>query len=172
MYQVGQWIIYGGEGECQVEAIGPLAMRGANREKLYYTLAPAYRSGKVYAPVDGQVFSRPILSRDEAEALVRAIPGMKPDVCREKNLRLLTAHYQNLLSSHQCEDLVQIIKAAHVRRQERRSSGAKPGQVDERFMKRAEDLLYGELAVALGMERDQVSDYITQTAKETAGQAG
>ena len=39
-------------------------------------------------------------------------------------------------------------------------------------MKRAEDLLYGELAVALGMERDQVSDYITQTAKETAGQAG
>ena len=129
-------------------------------------------SGKVYAPVDGQVFSRPILSRDEAEALVRAIPGMKPDVCREKNLRLLTAHYQNLLSSHQCEDLVQIIKAAHVRRQERRSSGAKPGQVDERFMKRAEDLLYGELAVALGMERDQVSDYITQTAKETAGQAG
>ena len=89
MYQVGQWIIYGGEGACQVEAIGPLAMRGANREKLYYTLAPAYRSGKVYAPVDGQVFSRPILSRDEAEALVRAIPGMKPDVCREKNLRLV-----------------------------------------------------------------------------------
>ena len=32
MYQVGQWIIYGGEGACQVEAIGPLAMRGANRE--------------------------------------------------------------------------------------------------------------------------------------------
>ena len=93
-------------------------------------------------------------------------------MCREKNLRLLTAHYQNLLSSHQCEDLVQIIKAAHVRRQERRSSGAKPGQVDERFMKRAEDLLYGELAVALGMERDQVGDYITQTAKEDGWPGG
>lgn len=172
MYQVGQWIIYGGEGACRVEAIGPLAMRGASRDRLYYTLAPAQRSGKVYVPVDGQVFTRPVLSREEAEALVQAIPDMEAPVCRERNLRLLTAHYQNLLNSHQCEDLVQIIKAAHVRRRERRSHGAKPGQVDERFLKRAEDLLYGELSVALGIGREQVHEYISQTVKDAEGQAG
>ena len=37
---------------------------------------------------------------------------------------------------------------------------AKLGVVDQRYMKRAEDLLYGELAVALGIERDEVLPYI------------
>ena len=31
---------------------------------------------------------------------------------------------------------------------------------DEKFLRRAEDLLFGELAVALDISRDKVTDYI------------
>lgn len=34
------------------------------------------------------------------------------------------------------------------------------GQVDERFMKQAEELLFSELAVALEIQRDEVREYI------------
>lgn len=36
----------------------------------------------------------------------------------------------------------------------------KLGQVDEKFMKRAEELLFGELSGSLGIPRDKVQEYI------------
>ena len=59
MYQIGDKIVYGGEGVCLVEAVGPLDIPGSSQERLYYTLAPLYRSGRIYAPVDSTVCSRP-----------------------------------------------------------------------------------------------------------------
>ena len=56
--------------------------------------------------------------------------------------------------------MIVLIKTARRKAQARRARGVKPGQVDERYMKRAEDLLCGELAVALEMSRDEVSGYI------------
>lgn len=162
MYRVGEMIIYGGEGVCRVEAVGKLNMSGISREKDYYTLAPLYRDGKIYAPVDTKVFMRPVISREDAQRLIRSIPDIQAPPCHERNLRLINEHYQTLLRSHQCEDMVQLIKATYERSQTRQSHGSKPGQVDERYQKRAEDLLYGELAVALDMPRDQVSGYIAR----------
>lgn len=170
MYQVGEMIIYGGEGVCRVEAVGRLQMSGINKEKLYYTLSPLYRDGKVYTPVDTPVFMRPVISKEEAEALIRAIPTIQAAVCPDRNLRLLNEHYQALIRSHQCVDMVQLIKAAYEKSRVRKSQGSKPGQVDERYMKRAEELLHGELAVALGIPRDEVGDYITQVVEGAAGQ--
>ncbi len=40
------------------------------------------------------------------------------------------------------------------------------GQVDARFMKRAEDMLYGELSVALDIPKDQVQAYIGRRVHE------
>lgn len=162
MYQVGEMIIYGGEGVCRVEAVGKLRMAGVNKEKDYYTLSPLYRDGKIYTPVDTQVFMRPVISREEAEALIRSIPDIQAAACSERNLRLLNEHYQSLIRSRDCTDMVQVIKAAYEKRQERKSQGGKPSQVDERYMKRAEELLHGELAVALGIDRSEVGDYISR----------
>ena len=167
MYQVGEMVIYGSEGVCRVEAIGPVNMQGASKDKEYYTLAPLYRSGKIYIPVDTKVFMRPVISRDAAMALIRSIPDIQANVGSERNLRLRSEQYHALISTHQCEDMVQIIKSAYSRQQSRHSHGDKPGQMDERYRKRAEDLLHGELAVALGMERDEVADFISKTLQET-----
>ena len=44
-------------------------------------------------------------------------------------------------------------------------AGRQPGKVDARFRKRAEELLYGELSVALGIPQDSVPQYIHQKLK-------
>lgn len=160
MFEIGEYIVYGGEGVCQVEAIGPLEKPGTAMGKLYYTLAPLYRDGKIYIPVDTSVFMRPVLSRKSAEELVRSIPDICGEAYEERSVRAVNEYYQNLLHSHSCTDMVQLIKTAYQKQEERHAHGGKPSQIDERYMKRAEDLLYGELAVSLGISKDQVCGYI------------
>ena len=40
--------------------------------------------------------------------------------------------------------------------------------MDERYLKRAEELLYGELAVALDIPREEVAGYIAAEAERQA----
>ena len=169
MYQPGDLIVYGGEGVCRVEAIGPLKLSDMKSDKLYYTLQPVYRTGTVFAPVAGKVFMRPIISREQAEALVRSIPQVQEQHLDSRNLRATGEYYQKMLSSHDGADLVQLIKTIYCKRQTAQAAGRKGGQVDERYRKRAEETLYGELAVALDIPKDSVEDYIKEIIeKETA----
>ena len=170
MYQLGDLIIYGGEGVCRVEAVGPLALSDMKSDKLYYTLQPLYRTGTVFAPVEGKVFMRPVMGREEAEALVRSIPDIQENRLEGRNLRVAGEYYQKMLDSHDCADLVQLIKTIYVKQQTAHAAGRKGGQVDERYRKRAEDTLYGELAVALDIPKDEVEAYIYKVieAQKTA----
>ena len=166
MYQPGDLIIYGGEGVCRVESVGPLALSDVKSDKLYYTLQPIYRSGTVFAPVENKVFMRPVIDREEAEGLVRAIPDIEERHLEGHNLRIAGEYYQKMTDSHNCADLVQLIKTIYSKQQSAQAAGRKGGQVDERYRKRAEDTLYGELAVALGIPKDEVEAYIHRVIEE------
>ena len=52
MFSPGELVVYGGEGVCRVENIGPAEIAGADKRKLYYTLRPLYRTGRVITPVE------------------------------------------------------------------------------------------------------------------------
>lgn len=155
MYQIGQQVVCGGSGVCTVAQIGPRETGG----RLYYTLIPRYGTETIYAPVDGKVFLRPILTRKEAEALIAAIPTIPPAPVEGNNSQLRTQYYRAALRSHSCGDLVRLIKTIYQHSQGRRRS-MRPSQLDETYRKRAEDLLNGELAAALELEREQVPRYI------------
>ena len=147
MFDMGAYIIYGGEGVCVVEDIGCPNVSGANKDKLY-------------APVDTPVFMRPVISREEAIDLIRAIPGVNGELYESMNLRFLTEHYQKAIQRYECIGLVKLIKDVVEKRRYAAEHGKKLGQIDERFMKRAEDMLYGELAVALDIDRGEVDGYV------------
>ena len=83
MYSVGEKIVYGENGVCTVIKIAPLEISGASKDKLYYYLAPLIGTGVYYSPVDSGAFMRPVISREEAEALIDAIPGIAPAVCND-----------------------------------------------------------------------------------------
>ena len=156
MYEIGQLIVYGNEGVCRVEEIGTPKISGVDKHRDYYTLAPIYREGKVFTPVDSKVFMRPVISREEALALIDRIPAMTAEV------------NEHCLQNYTCADLLQLIKDVRAKRCRMIERGKKLGLVDERYMKRAEEMLHGELAVALGMTREQVPQFIS----DALGDAG
>lgn len=161
MYQVGEWIYYGNVGACQVVGIRKMKIPGMDREQLYYTLQPFEDSCSISTPADGgKIFMRPLLSKEEAEELIAAIPDIHVQAYYNPVLRQLSEHYEDMLNTHDCRNLIRMTMSIYHKQQEAQESKKKLGAVDERFMKKAEDLLYGELAVALGIEKKKVPAYI------------
>lgn len=166
VYQVGELVVYGTEGVCRVEKVGPLEMQGAQKDVDYYTLSPIYHSGTIFAPVDTGVLMRPVLTRDEAEALIDRIPDIPEQASPITNPRLLSEQYRASLKSGDCVELVRLIRGVYAKGRAAAKKGRHLGQVDERSLKQAADMLHGELAAALGMEVDQVEDYICRRMEQ------
>lgn len=164
MYKVGELIFYGGTGVCRVESIEDRPAAGGSRK--YYVLRPTCQSGKIYIPVDTTVFMRPVISREEAERLIDAIPGIKAEAIRERSFTQLAARYDQLMAAHDCESLVRLVMSIHEKKRYAESHGRKFGQIDARYMKRAETLLYGELSAALELDFDKVQPYIESRVSE------
>lgn len=172
MYQAGEFIVYGTNSVCRVESIGKPPFE-TEEDKLYYTLVPVTGTETIYIPTDSPVFTRPVISREKAEELISSIPDIEEDhfVCH--SVRMANEHYQEALQSHDCEELVQLIKTVYAKS---RRHGRRVSQVDQRYRKRAEELLNSELSVALGIPLKEVPAYINQrigksekkTAKKTA----
>ena len=156
MFELGDKIIYGENGVCTVEKIAPLDISGASKDKLYYHLKPLIGTGEYFAPVDGGAFMRPVISRSEAEALVAAMPEIEPAVCHDNRFNHVDAFYKELFKLHTCEALVSIVKGLQSRISNRKSKSSRA----EATMRRAKDMLHGELSVALDMDVAEVEDYL------------
>ena len=156
MYSIGDKIIYGENGVCTVDRIAALPMAGSPRDKMYYHLSPFVGTGVYFAPVDSNVFMRPVISREEAEALIDAMPGIEPAVCNDNRFNHVDAFYKELFRRHSCEALVAIVKGLRQRMAERKTKSS----LAEATLKRAKDMLHGELAVALEIDLKDVEEYI------------
>lgn len=156
MFKVGDMIVYGRTGVCRVERIEE------NKNGRFYALMPLYQNCSILTPVEGKVFMRPVISRDEAEELIAALPDLEAQPCEGKGLRELTDRYQASIDSHDCREWAAMTKSIYAKRRIALREKRKFGAVDERFMKEGEALLLGELAVALDLPPEQVKGYIDQ----------
>lgn len=163
MFQIGELVVYGGEGVCRVESIGVPAIAGMDKQRQYYTLQPLYRSGQVLTPVDTKVLMRPIMTAEAARAFIAALPGLPPQAPPEGGMRVAKEHYHAVCATYDCAAMAAMIKHTARRRQWALRHGKKISQLDERFTRRAEDQLYGELAAALSLARDDMETYIRQS---------
>ncbi|WP_417044506.1 CarD family transcriptional regulator [Dysosmobacter sp.] len=163
IFQIGELVVYGTTGVCRVEEITRPEMSGAGRGKLYYLLKPLHQDGVIYTPVENsKVPMRSIISAQEAEALIDLIPSIQAEAVYTPTLQALAQHYQGLLRGINCEDLLRLMMSIYCKQQEAQSKNRRLGMVDERYMKQAERLLYGELSAALDIPFDEVQPYISR----------
>ena len=167
MFQKGEYIMYGNIGVCQVEDVGaPSHISAAEPGRLYYTLRPVYQTGIIYIPTDTKIFMRPLLKKEEVLELIERIPEIKEEQIEGRNLRVLSDHYEASFRTHACEDLIQLIKTIYVKGRNVRQNGRQLGQTDQRYFKRAEELLYGEFAVALEMPFEKVKPHLERILEQ------
>lgn len=165
MYQVGEYVIYGGNGVCRVDAIGTLPIDSIDPSKTYYTLIPVFQTGIIYAPTDVPIKMRPIISAQEAWTLISKISASPDETALPADAKLIAAEYQSMLETYDCTNLFRLIRTIYAKNKEAIAQNRSYGQTDDRFMRRAKELLYGELAMALGISFDKVEDTITKAVE-------
>jgi CarD family transcriptional regulator len=167
MFQVNDHVVFGTHGICAVRAIGTLNMSVADTKRLYYTLEPLYESQQsaIYTPVDNnKTPMRRAITREEAWKLIDRIPEIEIVSCADE--RSQEDQYKTIIQKNECTGWIQIIKTLYLSKQKRLAEGKKNIAKDEQYLKQAEDMLYGELAAALDVDKLEVRDIITQHVEE------
>ncbi len=170
MFRLGDKVIYGNDGVCEVVAITEKTFPGGSEKRPYYTLKPLYQEYMIHTPVNNsKVFIRPVITREEAEKLIAEIPSYDVPAPGNRLRKEAVASYQESIRSHDCRDLFEMTMGIYAKRQSAALAKRAFGAMDEQFMKRAEELLFGELAVALDIPKEDVPEYIKSRLREAQG---
>ena len=166
MFEIGEYIVYGNTGVCRVEEVTKMPVPGTRDAKLYYALEPVYRKGcRVFTPVDNQkVKMRPVLTQQEADDLIGRIKEI--DILWVKDEKNREQIYKDAIRTCNCEELVKIIKTLYLRKEKRLAAGKKVTSSDARYLHLAEESLYGELSVVMGIPKDEMEAFIYNRVKE------
>ena len=140
----------------------PIDISGADKDRLYYVLAPVGDgSGRIYAPTDNQkITMRKVISREEADQLIEDMPKIEQlwvpdDRQREARYKGGNEHLRLPCVGQHCKDTIHQKTGAH-------GTGKKITALDERYMRTAENELYSELSLTLGIPKDEMEQYIRE----------
>lgn len=161
MFKENDLVVYQGAGVCKITSIQPVDFGVKGEKKPYYYLEPLYQKGLIYAPVDSsEIKIREIICREEAQSLMGDIAHVDPDRFKGTSVQQTVTYYQQILDSHNCRDLLSMIKGLYLKELEAAERNKKLGQIDRKYLRRAEDLLFGELATVLDLSKDRVQTHI------------
>lgn len=166
MFEKGEYIIYGTSGVCRIEDITTMDMVGVPDDKLFYVLSPSsQKGGRIFTPVENQkTVMRRVMSKKEAEELIEEITDIEELWITNEKMR--EENYKECMRSGDCRDWIRIIKTLYLRKQQRNAQGKRITATDERYLKLAEDYLYSELEIPLGIPKSEVEAYIIRKVEE------
>ena len=77
MFQVGERIIYGSRGVCEIADVTCLKREGIPKDRVYYVLKPLWnKDSTILTPVDNdRIIMRSLITKDEAEKLISEMPA-------------------------------------------------------------------------------------------------
>lgn len=161
-YSVGDTVVYGGSGVCEISEIKDVSF-GRERPQKYYILKPLFvnQAMVVYVPMKNENLvakMQPIISRDEAIDLIKDINNMNIDWIEDRNLRKDT--YNDILSSGERKDIIAVIRVINSRRKILEEDGKTLNMQDEKILYEAQKRMDAEFAVALDIGIEDVYEYI------------
>lgn len=163
MYQIGDMVLYGMEGVCEITGKEHRATAGVEGD--YYVLKPVENGqSTVWVPAGNPQLvhkMRKLLSAQEVYQLIHQMAS-QPVMPWENNDRARRDHFQEILRSGDRKSLISMIRTLYLHQQELAAKGKKLHLSDEKQMKEAEKQLHEEFAHVLHIDRDQVVPFIVQ----------
>lgn len=168
MHSVGEKIVYGGAGLMEIVDVREECFADIPRK--YYVLRELASSSdsQTFVPVDNEKLTAsmyPILTKEEAHTLLSRINSI-PCLEWHSDNRIRAEKFKSIIDSGDREKLISLIKTVHEENSRRRKEGKKNSLADENALRKAERLLYSELAEVLGADENEISQIILQTTCE------
>lgn len=166
MYQVGDRVIYGIHGVCQVVAVEQ--RRVDRKEQTYLALEPVGNSGSRFmVPTHNEAAMsklKNMLSIPELEVLLRddtLHSGQWLPVESRRKQR-----YRELTSGGDRRAILEMICTVYRHREAQSAIGKSVHQCDENFLREAERLIAGEIAVVMDISLQQALVYLREMLKK------
>lgn len=167
MFQVNDTIMYGTQGICTIVDITEKDFMGTKKE--YYVLKPmSDKASTLFAPVNNEKAEskmRRILTEEQIYELIESMPKEEAEWIDNENQRKEV--YKKIIAGGNHTELIRMIKALYIHKQEREADGKHLYLSDERFFKEAERILYDEFQYVLKIERNELLPLIFKKIEES-----
>lgn len=155
-YEIGDVVMYGVSGACEVVEIGSLAFAGP--DKIYYTLRPVYDGrSTIYVPMSKEDdITRKSISEDVAKKFFddhESFEGLDVEVTREE--------CDPIIKSGDYLTLARLITSIRNLRKQNKKVHKSLNIQEEKILQDAERVFFSEMAVALGLTMNEVIDEYT-----------
>lgn len=166
MFQVNDYVVYGKYCVCRVEDICTPPFEVVDNNTKYYVLKPiGIKGNTIYTPVENNMaVLRSIMTKEEAMDLIHKVPELDTIIVESEKCREML--YRNSMSKGDSEELMKLIKTIHFRKEECLANGKKVSSTDEKYLRLAEESLFGELSCTFGISIDEVKNFFIQQVKQ------
>lgn len=161
-YSIGDVVVYGGNGVCEIEDIKDISFYH-EEPQTYYILKPMFvkQALVLYVPFNNEKLTskiQPVITRDEAMDLIHGINDTDIEWIEDRNLRKET--YSTMISSGDRREIVEVISIISDHRRSLLKEGKSLNMQDEKMLNDAQRRMNAEFAVALDIEIEEVPGFI------------
>lgn len=160
MYKIGDVFVYGANGACEITDIKE--EKFARETKIYYILSPFFDSREtIFVPVDNEALTgkmKKVLSRDQVMEMIRSIPDTES--IWDDNANTRREEYKKIISSADRKELIKLLKTLHEQKLKLEESGKNLSVSDEKYYRKAQNIIHSEIAMVLELEMKEVEPFI------------
>lgn len=162
MFIKGDVVTYAAAGVCKVA--GTMENKVKGEMKKYIVLNPVYESNStIYVPTDNEELMgriKNIMSKDDIDSLIRSMPDIDTEWIENDAER--SESFRRIIKSGDRKEIMRMVRILYLHRKDQLEHGRKFHSADEKFLKEAEHILFDEFAVVLGIDPEQVVDFISK----------
>ncbi len=170
MYKVGDTILYGNSGACQIERLEML--RFSRKRERYYVLRPLHQNTAViYVPAENSQLTarmRPIPNREEVEAMLQQ--AAQAESLWTEDVQERKSRFDEIIHGSDCQQKARLVLTLYQQKLRRQAEGKKLHVSDENYLREAQKLLCDAFADALERQPTEVQVYLTDWLKQSTGQ--
>ena len=163
MFNVGEKVLYGTNGICIISDLKEQNFSGV--KNTYYVLENSGLQQTIFIPADNTALTskmRAVLSGEEILEFIRTFPEIQPFEWKEES-RKRNEFFKQILSDGDRKNLVRMIKTIYRKKTEQNKSKKKINISDETSFKRAEKIIYSEIAAVMNIDYEAVVPFISET---------
>lgn len=166
MFKVGHLVIYSVHGICRIDNISEKEIAG--KLKLYYDLHPLSDDKlKISTPVDNHnLLMLNLIGREEAKEVIQSFRSPGTEWIERNTERNHT--YSKVISSGNREEIAKIINTLMRRKQKAERNNKKLSNQDQTMLTSTRNILFKEIAIALGTTYEAVLDEVNGLIAQSA----
>lgn len=165
MYDVGNLVLYGSNGVCEIIEITNRKIGKINFE--YYVLKPIFfNTSTLFVPTKNEELVKKMRFVLSAEEINATLDNKDDEIIWVDNKTERFDYCKDIIAEGKFDRLINLVRSLHIHENDQKKRGKHLHISDERFLKEAERMVCDEISLVLDIDRAKVIDIIMSGYEE------